>query len=216
MFNSTKRKVFCIGFNKTGTSSLHDYFLECRLTSCHNDRWPNYSKVDNGNKYFTSQCYSDGEQSDFIQLANWFPKSLFILNIRPDRDWLNSRIKHVMRYNKDIDIQGLLTHPDYKKMARDFFFDEEEAIKKWVSERRIYTKQVESYFADKQNFIRLDITKTENWENIILDFFDKNQFSYQTPIQKDKIHSNSRSNKDLNDQVLLNKYLAIVDNVLKA
>lgn len=209
-----KRKVFCIGFNKTGTSSLHSFFKECNLSSVHNTDWPDYSKLKQGRTYFWHQCYSDGEQSNFINLDKWFPKSLFILNDRNEKDWLYSRIKHVMRFNEEIEPDKILTEPKYGKMAKEFFFDEESAIKKWVYERRIYNKQVRSYFKDKQSFIDIDITSNENWVNDILTFFNENNLSVKFNNSAKIFHTNKRSQSKLIDQGLLQQYFEIVDDVL--
>lgn len=214
MWGFNKRKVFCIGFNKTGTSSLHSFFKECRLSSLHNTEWPDYSKLERGRRYFRHQCYSDGEQSNFINLEKWFPRSLFILNDRDEKDWLYSRIKHVMRFNEEVDMDKILSDPKYGKMAKEFFFDEEAAIKKWVYERRIYNKQVRSYFKNKQNFIDIDITKNPNWVDDILTFFNENNFSVIFNKPAKKFHINKRSQSNLIDQKLLQKYLEIVDKVL--
>ena len=126
-----RRKIFCIGFNKTGTSSLHAFFKACHLESAHNDLWPRYSHIETGKSYFKKQCFSDGEQSDFAMLDQWFPRSLFILNDRNEQAWLHSRIKHVLRFNEaNIDLRTVLRSDRYGGMAKDFLADEESAVRK--------------------------------------------------------------------------------------
>jgi hypothetical protein len=213
MFEKNKRKIFCIGFNKTGTSSLHDFFIECGLGSIHNDSWPNYTKVDNGKKYFNQQCYSDGEQSDFVQLDNWFPGSLFIFNTRDEKSWLYSRVKHVMRYNENVNLSTIHTNNHYGKMARDFFFDEKVAISKWLAEYKIYRKQVESYFDGRNDLLVLDVTK-ENWKDKILQLLNEQNYRHNVPNLNKQIHSNKRHANDLKNQMLLNKYISYVDEIL--
>jgi hypothetical protein len=57
-----RQKIFCIGFNKTGTSSLNTFFRYCGLKSEHGVNWPNYSRIKFGRLYFyAGKCYSDGE-----------------------------------------------------------------------------------------------------------------------------------------------------------
>lgn len=158
--NPEDRKIFCIGFNKTGTTSLHQLFKACGLNSVHNTEWCHYSYAKKGNEYFTAQCYSDGEQSHFIQLKKWFPGSLFILNTRDLKSWLYSRVKHVMRYNEELDLNSMLSKNRYGKMAKDFFTDEKSAIQKWILDRKIYHEQVQVHFANQKNFRALDITNT--------------------------------------------------------
>ena len=36
-------KVFCVGFNKTGTTTLHRIFAQLGLRSAHNPRWTDWS-----------------------------------------------------------------------------------------------------------------------------------------------------------------------------
>ena len=101
-----------------------------------------------------------------------------------------------------------------EESLKNFFFDEEAAIKKWVYERRIYNKQVRSYFKNKQNFIDIDITNNENWVDDILTFFNENNFSVRFNNPTKKFHTNKRKQSNLIDQGQLQKYLEIVDKVL--
>ena len=107
----TRRKIFCIGFNKTGTTSLSHYFRLCGLTSCH---WP--SVVD-GTDY-EARCvavwnqpakvletlkpviadyevHSDVPWSGLVaELAARYPDALFILSTREPAMWWNSLDAH--------------------------------------------------------------------------------------------------------------------------
>jgi hypothetical protein len=209
------RKVFCIGFNKTGTSSLHRFFKESGLTSTHNVKWPLYSKLPEIDKgFFRQQCYSDGELADFVALDRAFAGSLFILNNRDLRAWLYSRIKHVMRFNESVDLDRLLVAKKYGKMAREFYFDEEAAIKKWIYERRVYLAQVRKYFEKRSDFIEIDITTLENWEEKLRQFFADNAFPLSSSNEELDIHRNKRSADGLADQALLKKYEQLMDDIL--
>lgn len=166
-----RRKIFCIGFNKTGTTSLHNYFLSLGLTSTHNTFWPIHSRAKVINKsLFRHQCYSDGKQADFIALDTAFPGSLFILDNRNERDWLHSRLKHVMRYNEKVSAPDILDNKKYGWMARDFFFNEKLAMRKWICERRIYIAQAMQYFDGRPDFIEIDITATTQWQSQLFAF----------------------------------------------
>lgn len=88
MFN----KVFCIGFNKTGTSSIHQLFLELGLRSYHGY----YSHFPVGDPLFKQfQCFSDGDEHPFELLDRSYPGSRFIVTTRRLDDWLVSRIRHI-------------------------------------------------------------------------------------------------------------------------
>jgi hypothetical protein len=213
--NIDDQKIFCIGFNKTGTTSLHTLFKSCGLESVHNTEWCYYSHVRKGKEYFENQCYSDGEQSNFIQLEKWFPKSLFVLNTRNKKEWLYSRVKHVMRYNENINISTILTNKKYGKMAKDFYSDELGAINKWILERNIYHKQVRSHFKNKNNFIEVDITKTIHWITDLVSFFDRNDIKTNLIQSESTFHSNKRNISKLKNKTLLTKYFNIIDELVK-
>ncbi len=209
------KKIFCIGFNKTGTTSLHHFFQGCNLKSTHNPHWVNFTKYRFGKPYFWRyQCYCDGEQSDFFRLHRWFPDSLFILNDRNEKDWLYSRIKHVMRHNEDIDINTVLSSPKYGKMARDFYTDEESVITKWIVERKVFTKQAELYFRGKKNFRKLNIGQDKDWPDGLLGFFRQNGFRVDFKGNSEELHKGKRSKDDLPNQELLEEYLKIADEKL--
>lgn len=195
--------------------SLHQFFRNCNLKSAHNVRWAYYSRVRFGRFYFLRyQCYSDGEQSDFVRLDRWFPNSLFILNNRNERNWLYSRIKHVLRYNENIDVNTILLSPKYGKMAKDFFSDEESAITKWISERRVYLKQAKLYFRGKRNFLEIDVTRDENWANRLMEFLKNNELQIDFKGVCGNIHKNERRKYDLTNYKLLEKYMKVVDEKL--
>lgn len=107
----TGRKIFCIGFNKTGTTSLGEYFRLCGLTSCH---WP--SVVDGID--YEARCAPIWNQPDKVldqlapvldayqvhsdvpwpglvaQLAARYPDALFVLSTRAPEAWWSSLEAH--------------------------------------------------------------------------------------------------------------------------
>ena len=84
MFN----KIFCIGFNKTGTSSMHQLFLDLGLRSYHGI----YSHFPIEDPIFGRfECFSDGNEHPFEQLDQTYPGSRFIVTTRALDDWLVSR-----------------------------------------------------------------------------------------------------------------------------
>ncbi len=72
-------KVFCIGFNKTGTSSMHRLFTELGLRSFHGY----YSHIPVTDPLYREfDCFSDGDQHDYALLDRTFPGSRFIITTR--------------------------------------------------------------------------------------------------------------------------------------
>ncbi len=208
-----EQKIFCIGFNKTGTTSLHRFFKSCGLSSVHNTEWCHYSYVKKGKDYFIDQCYTDGEQCNFTLLEKWFPNSLFILNTRDKKEWLYSRVKHVMRHNDNVDHQTVLTKKKYGKMAKDFYTNEAIALKKWLLDRDLYHKQARVHFQNKQNFLEIDVTRSAQWAEELVLFFDKNNVTYSNNEPIKPIHSNKRKAADLVNKDLLAEYFSLIDKM---
>lgn len=99
-------KIFVIGFNKCGTRSLHTYFTECGLNSCHGGVQANLHmaiaiNVVRGRPALEGldgfDAYSDimSVRTQFRHLDRDYPGSRFIHNVRdPDR-WIVSRLNHL-------------------------------------------------------------------------------------------------------------------------
>ena len=139
-------KVFCIGFNKTGTTSMHGLFRAMGLRSYHGV----YSDLANAGAFdaplFTQyDCFSDGEAHDFVGLDHAFPESKFILLTRSLERWLVSRMKHVhIRRSKG---KG-------GPMRREFESDPEQALRNWIRRRFDYHEKARTYFADRPEDFR--------------------------------------------------------------
>ena len=106
-------KVFCIGLNKTGTTSLHRALTILGYNSVHaktkdgiNIKTTIKQNFRQGNDILTSlekyDAFSDWDLDDsshliFKEFYNQYPNSKFILNTRNMDSWLDSREKHVRR-----------------------------------------------------------------------------------------------------------------------
>ncbi len=133
MFN----KIFCIGFNKTGTSSLHQLFLVLGLRSLHGY----YHKLPVTDPLFAAyQCFSDGNGHDFALLDRSFPGSRFILTSRPLEDWLVSRIRHVEQRRA-----AGQTGP----MRREYEADPVHALERWITQRLDFHRRAVAQFAGR-------------------------------------------------------------------
>lgn len=96
-------KVFCIGFNKTGTSSLHELFVKLGFRSHHGLRWHDRA---NRAVYDAFECFSDGFPRDWPALVEEYPGARFILNVRRCDTWIRSRLRHVARAKRDGTYRG--------------------------------------------------------------------------------------------------------------
>ena len=133
MFN----KIFCIGFNKTGTSSMHQLFLDLGLRSYHGyySHFPVMDPI-----FGQFQCFSDGDQHPFEQFDRAYPGSRFIVTTRPLDDWLVSRIRHIEERRR-LGATG--------PMRMEYDADPEAAVRKWVHSRLAYHQRVVAYFAQR-------------------------------------------------------------------
>lgn len=140
------RKVFAIGFNKTGTTSIHRVFEAVGLRAVHSTRWgrEQWRLVQ-----WTYQAFSDGEPQAFQALDRRFPRSRFLLNVRDLDEWLDSRIEHG-KYMETW--QGQHRHPTPPSS--------DEMVQGWVRTRNAHHSEVLDYFSRRPddllvvNFIR--------------------------------------------------------------
>lgn len=138
-------KVFAIGFNKSGTTSLHTLFMSMKLISYHGTTWRDCTDM---NLLRTYDCFSDDVPKDLPKLDKVFPGSRFILQVRDLRSWVYSRLAHIERERA----QGVYGSPNWDLT--------EYAIRAWILKRHNHHLFVLSYFQNRPddlllvNFIR--------------------------------------------------------------
>jgi hypothetical protein len=141
-----KKKVFAIGFNKTGTSSLHALFKSLGLPSYHGPKWKG---DDNLRLLRLYDCFSDGAPKDLAQLDRMYPNSKFILQVRELDAWIYSRLAHIERQKER-----------NKHRENPLWDNTEYSIRHWIRQRNAHHLSVFSYFAERPadllvvNFIR--------------------------------------------------------------
>jgi hypothetical protein len=96
-------KIFQIGFNKCGTRSMHNFFIDLGLKSFH--KWEKLSPTIQTN-IKNNECLLKGVDDydcflDCVEILDnyklldlQYPNSLFILNTRNRDDWITSRLTH--------------------------------------------------------------------------------------------------------------------------
>ena len=159
------KKVIFLGFNKTAGTSLSHLFRESGYNTIQNDfgkiardikegfehkRDPfiNYKDCDviTDMMESTTELYIEGNEY-YKYLHSWYPDSYFVLNIRKESDWINSRLLH--QYNKrkfvDENLQSL-NIPDVSQL-KEF----------WKTLYKNRHSEIISYFKNKENFIIFDI-----------------------------------------------------------
>ena len=141
-------KIFVIGFNKTGTTSIHKLFKRFQINSIHTII-PVMKII---NKY---DAFTDGNHFDFKKYYNRYPDSLFILNTRPIYSWILSRYKHAKKHK----FNNCWCWPpsDLKTSI-------------WVHERETQYKNVLEFFSDKLDKLLILNIEKDGWERVLMKF----------------------------------------------
>lgn len=109
-----KRKVFCIGLHKTGTTSIYEIAIRYGYKATHSTDWAFDSKKIEKFEFFCDggSHFDDQNEFNFRHLANEYPDSLFILQTRDTRSWIISKLKHA-GWNEKTEVK-----PDNKEKIR--------------------------------------------------------------------------------------------------
>jgi hypothetical protein len=162
------KKIFVIGFNKTGTTSLHFLFKNLGINSIHTTK-PVMEII---NKH---DAFTDGFHSNFINYYNAKPDSLFILNTRPIQKWLTSRYKHAI--NNQFKDNWCWPVSDEKTNA-------------WIKQRETHFQNILSFFKDKPNQLLIINIEKNGWEKVVSTFLQKEYnsvISFRNKRSDDKI-----------------------------
>ncbi len=162
---SRDSKIFCVGFNKTGTTSLHELFKAMGFRSFHGVYSDFVNERDFDHAVFRNHdCFTDGERHDFRALDEAFPGSKFILLKRRMDKWLLSRIKHV-HYRKSIGKTGW--------MRREYEEDPNLAVRAWIRRRRAYYQDLREYFGGREgDYLEINICDSEDEEGLVRELAD--------------------------------------------
>jgi hypothetical protein len=166
------KKIFCIGLNKTGTSSLHEAFKILGLKSVHciDDDGNNIKDIIETNYHNANNILKGLEQYEaisdwdkgpytvevFKEFDKQYPGSKFILNTRDINSWLNSREKHVKRNQEE----------KKKNPERDIRWLEIDR-EGWEAKFKQHYGEAIEHFKDRKNDLLIfDVTKGDGWEKL--------------------------------------------------
>jgi len=152
-------RVFGIGLNKTGTTSLHEALGVLGYESLHWGGPALREMVEAsraaGDPLLTrlDPCYdafSDilALSTSFELLDRQYPGSRFVLTVRPVDDWIESRRRHVER-NREARAAGTY---------RGGFLDVDEDA--WRAEWDQHVARVRAYFAGRSDFLEIDVAES--------------------------------------------------------
>lgn len=186
MFGSViKPKIFFVGFNKTGTRSLHFFMKLNGISSAHNtyrrfrilgtaSSLAKRIKQNNDLKLpiltglnhitaFSDLTYLDVDQvieanAYFREFTSQYPDSYTILNLRPVEDWLVSRANHRDGWFLE-------------RYARATGLSPSDVLEAWRKQFYAHSEAVISYYKDSPRFMQFDISRDKPEQ--ICDFLRK-------------------------------------------
>lgn len=161
------QKIFQIGFNKSATVSICNYFKNQGFKAVHWDKGRLSKKIKVNYElglplltgYEEYQVFTDMEHIDadgtlfysaeefYKELDTQYPNSIFILNYRNLEDWILSRKNH-QNYLESVMLSKRLS--------------ESEVIEYWKKRYNEHICSVNDYFNGRNNLIRLDLDNDDN------------------------------------------------------
>ena len=147
-------KVFCVGFNKTGTTTLHRILSEqLSYRSAHKPEWTDWSITKNRDRLDQWDAFSDGGCASIRNLDELYPEARFILNTRPLKHWVLSRHKAVARSRSAVH-WALTKYVPLGFVARILnrwvLDNRERAVMGWIRIRNSYHGHVIRYFSERK------------------------------------------------------------------
>lgn len=156
-----KRKVFCIGLHKTGTTTLYELAKKYGYRATHSTDW-----IFDPEKLKRFNFFSDGgsqfddlNEFDFQGLFYAFPDSLFILQTRDAREWVISKLRHI-GWNKETPIAP---DDDNKIKNNEWMYKSLLTIDKFIEHKYNYENKVVRFFEehDPSRLLIIDITNSQ-------------------------------------------------------
>ena len=153
-----KRKVFCIGLHKTGTTSLYNLARMYGYKATHSTDWHfNPDKIEKFEFFCDGGSHFDNlGEFDFEHLFYQYPDALFILQTRDTRKWVISKLKHIGWNEKTV-----IAPDDSSKIENnEWTYKSLLTIEKFLEHKNNYEKKVIDFFEKKApaRFLVLDIT----------------------------------------------------------
>lgn len=155
-------RVFCIGLNKTGTSSFHEAMtilgyaslhhggadVERRISAALAANDPLLSRLDQ--QY---DAFSDiGQLSRrFAMLDRQYPGSRYVLTVRPIDAWIDSRRRHVEN--------NIRRRASGEYDGKFVVVDEDKWRQEWIR----HVGRARDYFGAREDFLEVDLTHGPGW-----------------------------------------------------
>ena len=193
-----KNRLFFIGLNRTGTSSLSKFFGINGYKTIHNSFWWYWRLAEK----FGPQVYTDGFEGhnakhfvypDLFFLEKTFPEAKFILNVRNLDSWMLSRLKHSIILDQQKKRKGDAYPGLYQKTIGRRRGDwRDDVLLSWVTQRNYWHAEAVSYFSDSPNFLIINLEKeakdglVEKMEEFLDASFNNKRMPWLNRIKKFK------------------------------
>ena len=146
-------KVFCVGFSKTGTTTLHRILGDqLSYRSAHKPGWTDWSITKNRDRLDQFDAFSDGGCASIRNLDDLYPEAVFVLNTRPLKHWVLSRHKAVERSRAAVGwvLTKYVPLGFLARIINRWVLDNREpAVMRWIRIRNSYHEHVIRYFSDR-------------------------------------------------------------------
>lgn len=169
-------KTFCVGLHKSGTTSLHAFFTMLKFRSTHTTVWSRmplpvgtlsrHDAFSDGGGHFWDETLEFGSNHELRALRAMFPDCRFVLQYRPMRPWLISKMLHA-GWRKDTAIvrtSGALTHQSWRETSLEVIYG-------WVENRLRYHRVASDYLASLgDDVLCVDVTSDPDAAPRLADF----------------------------------------------
>jgi len=202
LFRKKAQKIFCIGRNKTGTTSLEKVLKEFGYkmgSQTEGEKLITYYKDYNWKPIIkfckTAEAFQDAPFSwpyTWQILYEYFPKAKFILTVRDEESWYNSQVRfHSKQFSDGISPpnKNCLKNAEYN--YRGYLWDVFEAVWKtpksdlynksdFIESYRCHNKSVIHFFKNKPNFLILDVSDKNSYKKLS-NFLEKKPIHLEFP-----------------------------------
>lgn len=149
-------KVFCIGFSKTGTTSLSVALrsLGYRTIGGNDPEWPPVEDFD--------AIGNERGAAHFEELDKKYPNSRFIFTRRNQEDWLRSLSRH-LEYNAKMGLETAAGRALYSSLGYDKQPTDSATLFSIYDQ---HEKRVLEYFSGRDDLLVIDVCGGEGWERL--------------------------------------------------
>lgn len=150
---SDPNKIFFLGFNKTGTTSVYESLSKAGIKTCHNLEYVLSSYIGNRSFFNGFTAFTDGSGQDYHWLNQNFSNAHFILLTRDNYNWISSRFNHTVRNTKN-SLTGKILF---------FLFNQfPSVLEKQIKQKILYENRVRHYFKlNSIPLLEIDIEKEQ-------------------------------------------------------